>query len=69
MSLPKRIERALVIDDEEFNRDFISKLLQRAGLDVSCAENAEQALAALDSHALPDIAIIDYQLQIGRAHV
>lgn len=41
--------RLLVVDDEESNRDLLSRRLERNGFQVECAENGERALACIDS--------------------
>ncbi|NCZ52658.1 MAG: response regulator [Verrucomicrobia bacterium] len=51
----------LVVDDDELNRDLISRQLQRAGLSASTAESGEVAMrSALEQP--PQLALIDLHL-------
>jgi adenylate cyclase len=50
--------RILVVDDNEINRDMLSRRLERQGFTASCAENGRRALALL--HAEPtDLVLLD----------
>ena len=40
--------RILVVDDEDFQRDLLKKLLSRAGYEVEEAQSPEVALSILD---------------------
>jgi sigma-B regulation protein RsbU (phosphoserine phosphatase) len=50
--------RLLVVDDNEANRDMLSRRLQRKGYAVTVAEDGEQALA-LVAEALFDVILLD----------
>lgn len=41
---PRSSPRILLVEDNELNRDMLSRRLQRRGFDVRCAENGEAAL-------------------------
>jgi PAS domain S-box-containing protein len=51
----------LVVDDEEFNRDMLSRRLQRAGYGVVVAEDGHRALEAIDSRP-PDLVLLDIMM-------
>jgi hypothetical protein len=50
--------RALVVDDEADAIEFVRRVLESQGVDVSTARSAEEALSYLQSHA-PDVVISD----------
>lgn len=52
------IKKVLIVDDSPTERYFLTELLTRNGFDVSVAENAEEALLKLKSHA-PDLILMD----------
>jgi signal transduction histidine kinase/CheY-like chemotaxis protein len=54
-------ERALVVDDEAEVVALCSRLLHKAGFEVSSAESAEQALQLLESHPF-DLLLVDLRL-------
>lgn len=62
---PARIARTkasvLVVDDDEANRDILSRQLQRLGFDVSIAGNGPEALRLLERRHF-DIALIDFMM-------
>ncbi len=51
----------LVVEDEPAIQELISYSLRQAGHIVLCAENAEQAMAAVND-ALPDLVLLDWML-------
>ena len=51
----------LLVDDSVHNLKLTRFLLVQEGFDVRTAENAEQALIALESH-IPDLILMDIQL-------
>jgi CheY-like chemotaxis protein len=55
-------KRALVIDDEPANRDFLVRLLQQAKLEVHGAESGEAALKIADSVGALALVVIDHKL-------
>jgi signal transduction histidine kinase/DNA-binding response OmpR family regulator len=56
--------RVLVVDDYELNRRLLSKQLSNWGVQHTCADSGEQALAllrsAFDDHRPYDIAVLDF---------
>jgi adenylate cyclase len=53
--------RVLVVDDNEMNRDMLSRRLQRLSYEVSMAENGEQALSMV--HEQPfDLVLLDIMM-------
>jgi sigma-B regulation protein RsbU (phosphoserine phosphatase) len=53
--------RLLVVDDDEMNRDMLSRRLARKGFDVSVAEDGAAALAAIDSNEF-DLVLLDIMM-------
>lgn len=51
-------EHLLVVDDNEMNRDMLSRRLMRAGYQVSVAEGGQQALCQLFEHRF-DLVLLD----------
>ncbi len=49
-----RMARILLVEDNELNRDMLSRRLNRRGFEVLIAENGERALA-LTSEQMPDL--------------
>lgn len=54
-SMPGRL---LVVDDEEPNRDLLSRRLRKAGFAVECAASAKEALAMIESEPI-DLVLLD----------
>jgi two-component system chemotaxis response regulator CheY len=55
-------KRALVVDDEPANRDFLVRLLQQAKLDVYGAESGSAALKLAESLGALALVVIDHKL-------
>ncbi len=55
--------RALVVDDVEDNREVLSGLLARAGLDVATANDGAQALERIEQQR-PDIVFMDVRMPV-----
>jgi adenylate cyclase len=55
--------RLLVVDDNENNRDIVSRLLEREGYQVSTAENGAQALERIKAQP-PDLVLLDVMMPI-----
>src|SRR4051812_2247970 len=51
----------LIVDDEESNRDMLSRRLRRQGFDVCLAADGPQALAMIDDH-MPEIVLLDIRM-------
>jgi len=58
------IKRALIVDDLKINRFILSRQLSFFGVDVTCAQNADEALAQLQdmSHPPFDVLITDHNM-------
>ena len=54
--------KILLVEDNEMNRDCLSRLLMRRGYEVVCAEDGETAIDLAQS-GLPDIILMDISLQ------
>ena len=48
-------KKVLVVDDEDFHRELMQKLLSRLGYDVAVAESAEEAFSLLKVEKFPVI--------------
>jgi diguanylate cyclase (GGDEF)-like protein/PAS domain S-box-containing protein len=51
----------MIVDDEESNRDMLSRRLQRQGFEVVMAEDGPQALAAIRAQT-PDVVLLDIRM-------
>ena len=59
MSAPESKLRAIVVDDEAFIRQVLTRMLEQLGLDVvAVAENGEPVLELYAEH-LPDLVVMD----------
>ncbi len=57
------MRRILLVEDNDLNRDMLSRRLRRAGFDVAEAADGEQGcLAALELH--PDLILMDMSLPV-----
>jgi CheY-like chemotaxis protein len=54
--------RALVVDDSRTIRQILRAMLEDAGFRVDEAADADDALAAIESGPLPDVALIDWHM-------
>ncbi len=59
--MTERTHKLLVVDDEFLNRDLLKQRLSRNGFDVAEAENAEQALAAIERGGI-DLVLLDVMM-------
>jgi two-component system response regulator len=55
------MSRILLVEDNEMNRDMLSRRLARRGFEVSCATDGVQAVAEALA-TLPDIVLMDMNL-------
>ncbi len=55
--------RVLVVDDNENNREIVSRLLEREGYEVSTAENGALALEQIKSQP-PDLVLLDVMMPV-----
>jgi len=51
----------LIVEDNEMNRDMLSRRLERKGMQVVCAIDGPAGIAAAASH-LPDVILMDVAL-------
>ncbi len=56
------LTHVLVVEDDEFNRTIVFRLLQHAGYRVSAAGGGEQALQALRQPERVDLVLMDWQM-------
>ena len=57
----KAMPRILLVEDNEFNRDMLSRRLTRAGYEVLCAEDGPQGVR-IAGEARPDLVLMDVAL-------
>ena len=57
------MEKILLVEDNEFNRDMLSRRLERKGYHVICALDGEQAVALAKSDT-PDLILMDMSLPV-----
>ena len=62
LAKPHRV-RALVVDDVEDNRELLSGLLKRAGIEVTTANDGAEALQRI-SEQIPDIVFMDVRMPV-----
>ena len=55
--------RVLLVEDNELNRDMLSRRLQRAAYEVSTAGDGEQALQMIRQQR-PDVVLLDMSLPV-----
>ncbi len=60
-SLAARTGSILVVDDNESNRDMLSRRLQRRGYTVEAAEDGRRALQMIDAHSF-DLILLDIMM-------
>ena len=53
--------KILVVEDNEFNRDMLSRRLQRRGYEIVSACDGEQAIRVAPAH-MPDLILMDINL-------
>ncbi|MCA9520472.1 MAG: response regulator [Myxococcales bacterium] len=56
-------KRILLVEDNEMNRDMLSRRLSRKGFDVLLAENGEEAIAQAKA-GIPDLILMDMSLPV-----
>lgn len=56
--------RVLLVDDEEANRDMLSRRLERAGFAVTCVESGTAALLTLEQAGLFDLVLLDVSMPV-----
>jgi two-component system cell cycle response regulator DivK len=59
----RKMAKILLVEDNEFNRDMLSRRLQRRGFEVSIAEDGELGIAAAHANR-PDLILMDMDLPV-----
>lgn len=54
----------LLVDDNEFNRDMLSKRLARRGYQISTAVDGAECLAMVHAEPPPDLILLDLSLPV-----
>ncbi len=57
------MEKILLVEDNELNRDMLSRRLRKKGYEVVIAEDGQQGLDLVETHA-PDLILMDMSLPI-----
>jgi CheY-like chemotaxis protein len=57
------MRKILLVEDNEFNRDMLSRRLQRRGFDVAIAEDGQAGIEAARS-GMPDLILMDMDLPV-----
>ncbi|MEP6671573.1 MAG: response regulator [Chthoniobacter sp.] len=57
------MKKLLLVEDNEMNRDMLSRRLERRGYEVLIAVDGEQGIAAANEH-LPDLILMDMSLPV-----
>ncbi len=55
--------RLLLVEDNEMNRDMLTRRLKRKGFEIHAAGDGEQALAMIEK-SMPDLVLMDMNLPI-----
>lgn len=55
--------RILLVEDNEMNRDMLSRRLERRGFEVVCALDGQQGIEMATSHS-PDLILMDLSLPV-----
>lgn len=61
--MPTRMVRILLVEDNEMNRDMLSRRLRRRGFEVEVAEDGQEGLTAVALRA-PDVVLLDMNLPV-----
>ena len=56
------VSRVLIVDDEEIIRTLLRAHLKQTGHRVLTAASAEEAMAMVRDHGVPDVAVLDLRL-------
>jgi CheY-like chemotaxis protein len=54
----------LVVEDHADLRDMLAVLLSSEGFDVQTAQNGAEALSSLETHARPDVILLDLMMPV-----
>ena len=58
--------RVLIVEDNEMNRDMLTRRLQRKGFEVDCAVDGQEGVdkALAEGDAAPDLVLLDMDLPV-----
>lgn len=56
--------KALVVDDDQSNREMMRRQLDKEGWETECAANGKEALERLESGELPSVLFLDLQMPV-----
>ncbi len=59
---PRKARKALVVEDDQNERELLAAYLRMAGLDVEVAGDGQDALDYLHTHERPDVVLMDMAL-------
>jgi carbon storage regulator CsrA len=59
---PRRTRKALVVEDDQNERELLAAFLRMAGLDVEVVQDGRDALEYLHTHDRPDVVLMDMAL-------
>jgi carbon storage regulator CsrA len=59
---PAKVGKALVVEDDQNERELLAAYLRMAGLDVDVANDGQDALDYLHTHKRPDVVLMDLAL-------
>lgn len=69
MTLGRKNQTILVIDDNEFTVRILHHALTKAGFDVEIAYSGEEGLALISTGGMPDLALVDYHMEPGMSGI
>ncbi|TCS48694.1 response regulator [Pseudobacteriovorax antillogorgiicola] len=56
--------KILIVEDNEMNRDMLSRRLARRGFEVDCVENGQLAVDYLETESHPDLILMDMRMPV-----
>jgi carbon storage regulator CsrA len=59
---PRKVRKALVVEDDQNERELLAAYLRMAGLEVEVANDGQDALDYLHTHERPDVVLMDMAL-------
>jgi two-component system, OmpR family, response regulator len=59
---PRKVHKALVVEDDQNERELLAAYLRMAGLEVEVANDGQDALDYLHTHERPDVVLMDMAL-------
>ncbi|SMF54772.1 CheY chemotaxis protein or a CheY-like REC (receiver) domain [Pseudobacteriovorax antillogorgiicola] len=58
------VAKILIVEDNEMNRDMLSRRLARRGFEVDCVENGQLAVDYLETESHPDLILMDMRMPV-----